>query len=329
MVTTGSKRLEINLGKRCNCNCLICLDQKGEEVTFIPFDLLKKELLEGVNRGYKSINILGGEPTIYPQILSIVRFASLSGYKEISIQTNGLKLSNYQFLEELVLNGVTRIMLSIHSHKEEVEDKLTGIKGSFTHKLKAIENIMSLIDRGYLKDGFALTPVVNRLNLSSLISYVSFFKRLNIDDIRFTLLRPSGNARKNLKKVVPILEKLPSQLEKLIEKNEVSFKIKLTFGDFPFCVLPWKLSSNKILLKKYISHLYDPSSFTIVYHGNKHSLCAYLESFFWENKRKKELKYHVAICKRCKYIVDCEGIWKEYVEIYGEGIINPPLWCLY
>ena len=87
--------LRISLTDRCNMRCVYCMP---EEMSFSPRDeLLTAEEILTVARAardldFDKIRLTGGEPTVRPELLDIVRGISALGFQAISITTNGLRL---------------------------------------------------------------------------------------------------------------------------------------------------------------------------------------------------------------------------------------------
>jgi len=92
------EHIEINLGKVCNNKCLFCMVYENKDILnkFVPSKQIKKELKHFRNKNYKSVGFLGGEPTVYPNILEIIRYAKELGYEEIHMVSNGRKFSDMQ-----------------------------------------------------------------------------------------------------------------------------------------------------------------------------------------------------------------------------------------
>jgi MoaA/NifB/PqqE/SkfB family radical SAM enzyme len=71
-------------------------------------------------------NLSGGEPTLNPNLMSIISFLKKRG-KKILIGTNGLKTSDKAFLKNLENAGLDGLMLAFNSYSKKIEKKLRGI----------------------------------------------------------------------------------------------------------------------------------------------------------------------------------------------------------
>ena len=107
--------LRISLTDRCNLRCVYCMPEK---MVFLPREeLLTDEELIRLARlfaelGFDKIRLTGGEPTVRPNLVELVaRMAALSGIREISMTTNGLRLKT--LAEPLARAGLKRVNVSL------------------------------------------------------------------------------------------------------------------------------------------------------------------------------------------------------------------------
>lgn len=89
--------LRISLTDRCNLRCVYCMPAHG--MKFAPRDelLTDEELLTIVRAaariGFSRLRLTGGEPTVRPNLVELVRaMAAIPGVEDISMTTNGLLL---------------------------------------------------------------------------------------------------------------------------------------------------------------------------------------------------------------------------------------------
>jgi cyclic pyranopterin phosphate synthase len=108
--------LRISLTDRCNFRCVYCMPAMG--MKFQPKDehLTDDELLRLIGlfakTGVSKIRLTGGEPTIRPHLVDLVRgIKSFPGIKELSMTTNALLLG--RLAEGLAEAGLDRVNVSI------------------------------------------------------------------------------------------------------------------------------------------------------------------------------------------------------------------------
>ena len=100
-----------------------------------------------VERGFLSLEhptfVTGGEPTLSPFLSQALRYARKKGLPP-RIITNGQRLEDRDFLEDLWEAGLRHVHVSLHSNREEVQDFLTQNEGSLRRITAALENISAL-----------------------------------------------------------------------------------------------------------------------------------------------------------------------------------------
>ncbi|MCE7990269.1 MAG: GTP 3',8-cyclase MoaA [Caldilinea sp. CFX5] len=107
--------LRISLTDACNLRCVYCMP---EDMTFRPrHELMSDEELlllvrVGASLGVNKIRLTGGEPTIRPHLIEIVRaIANTPGITDLAMTTNGLLLP--KLAKPLAEAGLRRVNISI------------------------------------------------------------------------------------------------------------------------------------------------------------------------------------------------------------------------
>lgn len=133
--------LRISLTDRCNFRCLYCMPATG--MVFQPRDeiLTDEELLRVVHLctklGFRKLRLTGGEPTIRPHLVELVReMKRLPGVDEISMTTNGLLLG--RMADDLRAAGLDRVNVSIDT-LDPVKFKMMTRGGRLDLVLQGIE----------------------------------------------------------------------------------------------------------------------------------------------------------------------------------------------
>jgi len=114
--------LRISVTDRCNFRCVYCMPKEG--LQWLPkADILTYEEITEVVRqlsplGLRRLRITGGEPTIRPDLESLVRqLRSIPGIEDIALSTNGAKLPS--MARSLRDAGLDRINMSADSLRPE------------------------------------------------------------------------------------------------------------------------------------------------------------------------------------------------------------------
>ena len=98
------------------------------------------DLISGLN--VKKAILIGGEPSIYPNLERIIKKIGDAGIR-VSMVTNGRKLSNFSFVQGLGNAGLDSLTISIEGSTSEIHDSITRVSGSFYETLKGIDNSLS------------------------------------------------------------------------------------------------------------------------------------------------------------------------------------------
>ena len=118
----GIEYLRISVTDRCNFRCLYCMPIEGMQ--WLPKrDILSYEEIAEVVRqlaplGLRRLRITGGEPTIRPELPSLVRMLrAIPGIQDIALSTNGVKLP--ELAAPLRAAGLDRVNMSADSLRED------------------------------------------------------------------------------------------------------------------------------------------------------------------------------------------------------------------
>ena len=317
------RRIEIHLGTRCNNACVFCMSSinRDQKEDWARPERVREELRHFYEKGCRAAGFLGGEPSVYPHIVESIAYARGLGYERIALCTNGTRLSNADFCRALVAAGLTRVTLSIHSHRAEVEDGLiTGVPGNFDRKTAAIKNLVALRRDGHLKDNISLNPVLCGPTLAAMEKYIAFFGGLGLDDIRFNYIWPYGAVRNERAWTPSFTEAMP-EIVRIMLLNEKRLGRHLSFGGIPRCALTLAGVSGRLadyLAAKYLDEaLFDP--------GNDVSMATNQgpDRFVWQDVKKNVLKTGGPRCALCRYHSRCEGVWKTYADLHGTEELSP------
>lgn len=127
---TEVPHLTLEATRECNLSCTLCytLDRR----TVKSLDAVREELDVGMRRRrLHAVTLVGGEPTLYPEVLDVVREVKRRGLA-CQLLTNGLKLlppSGRGFLRQLIAAGLDKIALHVdegqpHGDMEAVRRRL-------------------------------------------------------------------------------------------------------------------------------------------------------------------------------------------------------------
>ena len=140
----------IEIIERCNLSCPTCFAGSSPQLSGLmslsEFRRQVDRLAEGGKRGSDMIQLSGGEPTLHPELFSMVRFLFRRGFNHVCINSNGIKLAQPEFVARLAActqefpGGKLFIYLQFDGFEEETQLELRGRSDLLDVKRKALEN---------------------------------------------------------------------------------------------------------------------------------------------------------------------------------------------
>ncbi|HOX44680.1 MAG TPA: radical SAM protein [Myxococcota bacterium] len=127
----------IQVTRLCNQRCLFCSNPELPVTLGLEESWRQLEKLKAAD--YDGVILTGGEPSMHPELETIVRQAREVGLA-VRIITNGQKTSNLNYLKKLKKAGLSHLHFSVHSVREEVQAFLSGNPDSWDNLLGSFEN---------------------------------------------------------------------------------------------------------------------------------------------------------------------------------------------
>jgi len=169
-------RCELILTHKCNFKCPYCRGLRKDCIGEIPLKKAKRIIDYWAQDNLHNIRFSGGEPTLYPHLTRIVRYAKKQGIKRIAISTNGS--ANLDYYYKLIDCGVNDISISLDSCCSAIGKKmLGGIDGMWE---KVVDNIKWLSQLTYVTVGMVFTLD----NIGQTAKNIEFAHNLGVADIR-------------------------------------------------------------------------------------------------------------------------------------------------
>lgn len=129
----------LSIKGRCNLACAFCncrgdapdfeVDAHFAEVVRKIDELARAKIREA------TWGVFSYEPTTYPRLPELLRYARSRGIKKSQLITNGIRTADPAYLQELVDSGLTSISMTVFEYDEQSADALTGATGVLAAKL--------------------------------------------------------------------------------------------------------------------------------------------------------------------------------------------------
>ena len=126
----------IQVTRLCNQHCLFCSNPENQRT--LSVDQALRQVTRLKEAGYFGVILTGGEPTLHPELATIVRLAREQDV-HVRMITNGQKTAEPGVLEELVEAGLEHVHLSVHSFRPDVQAYLTSNAESFENLQETFE----------------------------------------------------------------------------------------------------------------------------------------------------------------------------------------------
>ena len=136
----------LDLTNRCNLRCPICF--ANANVQGYVYEPTYEQVVEMLTRVRNlrpvfppAVQFSGGEPTIHPRFLDILKAAASMGFSHLQIATNGIRIAkDPEFARRSREAGLYTVYLQFDGTGDEVYRRTRGLKGLWDLKQKAVEN---------------------------------------------------------------------------------------------------------------------------------------------------------------------------------------------
>jgi MoaA/NifB/PqqE/SkfB family radical SAM enzyme len=92
--------------------------------------------------GVPHVCFTGGEPTLRDDLVELIKYAEKLG-QVTGLLTNGCRLQDQAYLDELLLAGLDHLQITLASHQAEVHDRIVGMKGAWAQADKGLRNAIA------------------------------------------------------------------------------------------------------------------------------------------------------------------------------------------
>ena len=174
---------------RCNLRCKHCyVNPKEHGRETLKAGTIRRWLKE-LARSRKKTNLIfiGGEPTLHPELPSLIRAARKAGYSSITVDTNGFFFN--QILEKVSPDDLDYFSVGLDGSCKEVNDRIRG-KGSYD---KCVSGIKTALEKGFKT---SLIYTVSRWNIDDLKNMPNLLKTIGIDRLFIQIVGIRGRSAK-------------------------------------------------------------------------------------------------------------------------------------
>jgi molybdenum cofactor biosynthesis enzyme MoaA len=147
--------VHVNTGPVCNIRCTYCNVRGGDDQRRFAVEDIKRTvdaavrqvLLPNDESGRPSLDYIGGEPTLHPDLPELVSYGRDQGFPGVSVCTNGVMFRQRKgYLDSLINAGMTMVRYSFHDHRTEYANRFAAVKGLGEHYRETAEMLLSRRD---------------------------------------------------------------------------------------------------------------------------------------------------------------------------------------
>ena len=171
--TTAPYKIDIALTYGCNNQCPHCYNEASRlAMPSLPLDHWKRVLDWVAEMGIPHVILTGGEATLHPDFVEIVRYADSLGMI-VGLNSNGRYLGKQSYMQEIGQAGLNHVQITLGSCYPDVHDAVMGAK-SFHQTVKGIR---TAIESGV---HVITNTTLMRSNMDHLEELVDFLDELGI-----------------------------------------------------------------------------------------------------------------------------------------------------
>ncbi|MFV8753192.1 radical SAM protein [Nannocystaceae bacterium ST9] len=280
----GPKKLIMNVTYVCNNHCTFCAVGTRTQIDGHP--TRQRELLAKYReQGVVMVDFDGGEPTLNPELIPLVKAARHMGYQRINVTTNGRRCVYDKYAASLVNSGLTTLLFSVHGHDARSHAQQVGVAEAFEQTTEGIRNCLRYAPRG-VELGMNIT--VTKGNHDKIDKLAQLCWDLGLRWMNIQFLTPFGKATSW---VAPDTQKAADHAMAVM--SAWKDKIKFQVINLPFCFMPGWESVMQGDMAKLERHMVFVNNETV-------NLAEYLA----------ERRVRKPVCSTCPHACFCGGFYE-------------------
>lgn len=180
-----------DITRACNLRCIHCYERSEPGVP-VEGELTTEEVMKGIDvlsrAGVVILAFSGGEPTVRPDMLRLVEYASKKGIY-VAMATNALVFASREKVKEYKQAGLQFVQISLDGVNPETHDSFRGVSGAFEKTVRGIENCVA-------EDLFVeVAATATKHNYKEIPELIEFVDKLGADWFMLYNFVPTGRGR--------------------------------------------------------------------------------------------------------------------------------------
>lgn len=231
----------------------------------MPLAYAKDVMAEMRDCGAENCLLIGGEPTLYPHLLELIRDGTALGLK-MKLVSNGRRLADAEFVRSLKEAGLVHASVSIEAANPETHNRYTQTNG-FAERLQGLRNLVA----AGISNNSILT--VSLLNSDEIVPVAESMHKLGVKNILYNFSLPSVNEQGGVDGSYSLS---PKDCADQISAAYLVLKAKgihiSFFATIPLCLIDpavrEQMIADKTLARGYHCHIYYGTGAAFEPNGN-------------------------------------------------------------
>ncbi|MDB6027450.1 MAG: radical [Verrucomicrobiales bacterium] len=195
--------LALEITQKCNLRCVHCYASSSPELPLrgrMTYDDWKEVLRDAATLGCRHVQFIGGEPTLHPDLISLIQDAREFGFLDVEVYTNGTLLTSG--LIEVFRTHNVKLAFSFYASDSTIHDTFTARVGSHSKVVDAIRRAVEA------KIDVRVGVVLAEINEHGAAATVQLLKDLGVKTIHFDRVRSFGRGGALSKKAINSVSEL-------------------------------------------------------------------------------------------------------------------------
>lgn len=180
------RNVYLYITEACQLRCEHCyMGERLERALKMPYEAVMQTLATWREMGGSKLTILGGEPTLHPDYITIIRDAKALGYEHVITTSNGLGPAAKKFAT-MKPNEFSYVQISLDGGSPSSHDQIRGA-GTFNRALATVEELCA---RGF---DTRIICTVNKANLNDCLNLLNIADNLGVSLVKFHVFSVIGS----------------------------------------------------------------------------------------------------------------------------------------
>lgn len=182
-------RMDLAITYRCNNDCAHCYNARSRNYPELDTAQWKQILDRLWEYGIPHIIFTGGEPTLRRDLPELITYAENKG-QITGINTNGRKLRDKQYVQQLVNAGLDHVQITLESHDAAIHDQMVNARGAWQDTVTGIRNALEMPGLYMMTNTTMLDD-----NVETLAQTLDFLAELGVPTVGLNALIYSGKGK--------------------------------------------------------------------------------------------------------------------------------------